>query len=147
MLINIIEMGLDLMCNEVSQRCGSYKLYENMKYELLMAVLKYVKANLSSDVDLISYLEEITLNEVVNYDKFDKCKSFGLILNSLDGFNSIIIEGNPHCIDSFQAENFLKTFELVKNYVDDIYKNDDNNFFLYEVFNESKETGEEIYFG
>ena len=55
-------MGLDLMCNEVSQRCGSYKLYENMKYNLMMAILKYVKANLSSDTYLISYLEEITSN-------------------------------------------------------------------------------------
>ena len=39
----IKKMGLDLMCNQVSQRCGSYKLYENMKYELMLAILKYVK--------------------------------------------------------------------------------------------------------
>ena len=140
-------MGLDLMCNEVSQRCGSYKLYENMKYELMLAILKYVKANLSSDIDLISYLEEVTSNETVNYDKFDDGKSFGLILNRLDGFKSIMIKGNPPYIDSFQAENFLETFEIVKDYVDDFYKNNDNNFYLHEVFNESKTTGEEIYFG
>ena len=118
-----------------------------MKYDLMMAILKYVKANLSSDNDLISYLEEITSNEVINYDKFDDTKSLGLILNRLEGFKSIMIEGNPPFIDSFQAENFLETFEIVKAYVDDFYKNDDNSFYLHEVFNESKNSGEEIYFG
>ena len=140
-------MGLDLMRNEVSQRCGSYKLYENMKYDLMMAVLKYTRDNISSDIPLIFYLEEITLNGVINYDKFNDTKSLSLILNKLDGFKSIMIKGKPPYIDSIQAESFLETFEIVKDYVDDFYKNDDNNFYLHEVFNESKTTGDDIYFG
>ena len=65
----------------------------------------------------------------------------------LDGFRIILDPRTPPIIDTINAEYFMKSYDLVKEYVDEHFKLEDNKFYMYEVFEESINTGEDIYIG
>ena len=163
-------MGLDIVCNNISARVGSYSSVHVLRYNLLIAIKKYLEnmiknykaeipngqefedeettnkmADLIIAEPLVEYLNELTENNQINYDAFNKEKNNHLGFFDLDGFMTFIEHSD--CDGSYDdANDFIKTYDLVKDYVDENYKNEDNSFYLDEVFNESAESGTNIYF-
>lgn len=163
-------MGLDIVCNDISARVGSYSNVHVLRYNLLTAIKKYLEniiqkyqIEISNDKEfndeettnkmadliiaepLVEYLNELTENNKINYDAFNNERNNQLSFFNLEGFMTFI--NHSDCDGSYDdATDFIKTYELVKDYVDENYKNEDNTFYLNEVFNESAESGNNIYF-
>ena len=163
-------MGLDIVCEDSSARVGSYTNVHLLRYNLLIAVKKYLqnkiknyKSEISDDQDyqnneitnnmsdliivlpLIAYLDELTENNEINYGAFNKEKNEELGFFDLEGFMSFI--NHSDCDGVYDdADCFLVTYEIVKEYIDDNYKNEDGDFYLEEVFRKSIDTGNTIYF-
>ena len=139
-------MGIDFTCGEIDVRCGSYKLFENLKIDLIHAIIKFLKSNYDFEKDLILKLESCVSDDSLDYQKLNEVID-ELNLYELDGFRIILDPRTPSIIDTINAENFMKSYDLVKEYVDEHFKLEDNIFYMYEVFEESINTGEDIYIG
>ena len=139
-------MGIDFTCGEIDVRCGSYKLFENLKIDLINAIIKFLKSNYDFEKDLILKLESCVGDDRLDYEKLNEVID-ELNLYELDGFRIILDPRTPSIIDTINAENFMKSYDLVKEYVGEHFKLEDNIFYMYEVFEESINTGEDIYIG
>ena len=139
-------MGIDFTCGEIDVRCGSYKLFENFKIDLIHAIIKFLKSNYDFEKDLILKLESCISDDRLDYEKLNEVID-ELNLYELDGFRIILDPITPPVIDTINAEYFMKSYDLVKEYVDEHFKLEDNKFYMYEVFEESINTGEDIYIG
>ena len=139
-------MGIDFTCGEIDVRCGSYKLFENLKIDLIHAIIKFLKSNYDFEKDLILKLESCVSDDSLDYEKLNEVID-ELNLYELDGFRIILDPRTPPIIDTINAEYFMKSYDLVKEYVDEHFKLEDNKFYMYEVFEESINTGEDIYIG
>lgn len=136
------------MCNDVDVGCGSYKLFEDLKFDLLNAVLKYCKNNLSNDKILISELEKTLAQDVLNYNQINNLgNKTNIDSYNLNGFRCIMEKSHPPFIDCIDAEKFMESYELVKEFVNDHFKLDNNKFYMYSVFEESIKSGEDITIG
>ncbi len=136
------------MCNDVDVGCGSYKLFENLKFDLLNAVLKYCKNNLADEKILISELERALSSNELNYNQINNLGNKTTIdYYNLNGFRCIMENNHPPFIDSFDAKKFMESYELVKEFVNDHFKLDNNKFYMYSVFEESIDSGEDITIG
>jgi hypothetical protein len=140
-------MGLDLICGSVSERCGSYSYVHEIRYLLLCALKEYLEMetrNYNERVDYLCLL--ITKENTIQYDKADPTKHVLFHKKKLNGFFPFIFHSDCNgSLSSYEAKQFLKTFDIVKDYVDYSLKYDDK-FFLDSIFRESISSGQEIHF-
>jgi len=70
-----------------------------------------------------------------------------LSLLNLNGFTCFINHSDcDGMIDSFDASEFIKTLNIVENYMNKEVYFEDNQFYLKNIFIESSETGDDIVF-
>lgn len=140
-------MGLDLICGSVSERCGSYSYVHEIRYLLLCALKEYLEMETTNYDEKVNYLcQLITKENTIQYDKADPSKHALFYKQKLNGFFPFIFHSDcDGSLSSYEAEQFLKTFDIVKDYVDYSLKYDDK-FFLDTIFTESVDCDQEIYF-
>lgn len=140
-------MGLDLICGSVSERCGSYSYVHEIRYLLLCALKEYLEMETTNYNEKVDYLcQLITKENTIQYDKSDPTKHVLFYKKKLNGFFPFIFHSDcDGSLSSYEAKQFLKTFDIVKDYVDYSLKYDDK-FFLDSIFRESISSGQEIHF-
>ena len=140
-------MGLDLICGSVSERCGSYSYVHEIRYLLLCALKEYLEMETTNYNEKVDYLcQLITKENTIQYDKADPTKHVHFYKKKLNGFFPFIFHSDcDGSLSSYEAKQFLKTFDIVKDYVDYSLKYDDK-FFLDSIFRKSISSGQEIYF-
>ena len=145
-------MGLDLVCDDMHTRVGSYSTVQEIRKYLLLTVKNYIMK--TKDIynfqkeDLIKEFNRILpdLDSNINYKDYE-ILSLKLKYFNLDGFDCFI--NHSDCqgfISSYQSYQFIKTLNIVKKYFDKNIYHYDNKFFLLDIFLKSSETEEDIYF-
>ncbi len=153
-------MGLDLCCGSVSVRVGSYSSVHRVRNYLIQSIINYLKAtsenesnnnlydlvNISAKKELLELLGKVIIDDEINYDNLEKIQ-MELSLINLNGFTCFINHSDyDGMIDSSDADDFIKTLDIVKDYMDTSCYHEDNEFYLKEIFEESSKTGETIWF-
>lgn len=137
-------MGLELVCDNLSIRVGSYGNVKNVKSFLIDAIKKYIINSKNFFHDKDELLEKINQS----YEDYTIYENLNLYNYELNGFECFINHSDcSGCISSYDAYNFIKLCNKLNDYFE---KNDfyfeDNKFFLYDIFYHSYETGEDIFF-
>lgn len=153
-------MGLDLCCGSVSIRVGSYSSVHRVRNYLIQSIINYLKAtsenksnnnlcdlvDISAKKELLELLDKVIVDDDINYDKLENVQ-MELSLINLNGFTCFINHSDcDGMIDSTDADDFIKTLNIVKDYMDKSYYHEDDEFYLKEIFEESSNTGEDIWF-
>ena len=141
-------MGLNLHCNQKSQKCGSYSNVQRIRYLLLKGLKTYYKVRRPSDYDVLVYLEKLTKKEnQVQYDIFDKKIHEKMRESQVDGFTTFIFHSDhDDVLYDFQVKSFLNTWKRTESFMSKDLKGDRHDFFLQEIFQESIDTGSTIVF-
>lgn len=141
-------MGLDLCCNDVHQRCGSYSFFHRICYLLVCGLKEYLETETTNNDDKIDYLCSLLFSnkERVQYNNFDYDLHFKFDIKGLGGFFPFIFHSDSNgTLSSGEAEQFMRTFDIVKDYIDSELK-DNDEFYLQPVFSESIDSGNDIHF-
>jgi len=140
-------MGLDLTCNDLDVKCGSYSRVQEVRYLLLCALKDYVKNQHSDNVDLINYLQSLLDKKMeINYEKYNE--EYQKKLNDLNigGFTSFIWHSvSDGYLSPYQANKFMQTWNIIKNFADKELKYG-QDFYLDDIFTESIDSGKDIIF-
>lgn len=140
-------MGLDLTCNDLDVKCGSYERVQEVRYLLLCAVKDYVKNRHSDNDNLINYLQSLLDKKMeINYEKYNE--EYQKKLNDLNigGFTSFIWHSDSDgYLSPYQANKFMQTWNIIKNFADEELKYG-QDFYLDDIFTESIESGKDIIF-
>ena len=149
-------MGLDIICNENIERVGSYTGVHRLRVYLIKSVIKYLEdSNKFEDLEkeiLVEYLNSLLSendDSKINYDNYKGDMNTMMELYDLAGFTSFIFHSDcDGILSSLEASDFLKTYDKIKNFIDktDYHDEETGQFYLYEVFKESSDSGEPIYF-
>ena len=138
-------MGLDLDCNGLSVRVGSYGSVRYVRHFLIDAIKKYIEAS----------------NEFNNRDKtvllegIEKCYTDNTEIGSLNlkdyglnGFECFIHHSDcDGIIRPYDASDFVDLCDKLNDYFDKTsHYFDDDKFYLYDIFKESANSGEDIIF-
>ncbi len=137
-------MGLDLDCDGMSVRVGSYSHVHDVRRYLIDTIKNYIE---KSD-DFLGDKEELLKDIDECYTNYHKIMNLQLYLYDLEGFECFIYHSDcSGSIDSSDAYNFVKLCDKLKDYFDkDNFYYEGDNFYLYDIFKHSSETGEDIYF-
>lgn len=142
-------MGLDIACGETTAKVGSYSSVTRIHFLLLAGLKEYLETEQeSTDEKRINYLCDILQGKNgICYEKINLQDNLLFSKDNLDGFFSFILYSNQEAgiLDSSDARDFLQTFDIVKDYLDEELKFDDE-FYLNDIFQESDTTGEPIHF-
>lgn len=142
-------MGLDIACGENIAKVGSYENVARIHFLLLAGLKEYMESEQeSADDERIDYLCDILQGKNgICYEKINFQKNLLFSRDNLNGFFSFILHSNHETglLDSSDARDFLETFDLVKDYLDEELKFN-NEFYLNDIFQESVTTGEPIHF-
>ena len=140
-------MGLDLTCNDLDVKCGSYSRVHEVRYLLLCALKDYVKHCHSVNDDLINYLQSLVKEKYeIEYEKYSE--EYQKKLNDLNigGFTSFIWHSDSDgYLSPYQANKFMQTWNIIKNFADEELKYG-QEFYLDDIFTESIESGKDIIF-
>lgn len=140
-------MGLDLICNEVGQKCGSYSGVQKIRHLLLCGLKYYVETKHPEEDKLIDYLVSlVSIKNEVQYHKLSPEFQGQLNKLKLDGFTEFIWHSDyDGILTSYDVEKFMRTWNITKDYMDYELK-DGDDFYLNSVFNECIESNENICF-
>lgn len=166
-------MGLDLFCNEQSEKC-SYSFVQTIRILLLRGLLKHVTTNLPGESEIITYLKSLDKNEEVQYQNFNANVEKKLAVYKLQGFSSFIWHSDcDSFLSAYEAEKFMETWKLThasmdksikwEKEIDDDDENDEDKdddddendkdedakydeFYFQTVFDESIQSGNLIHF-
>jgi hypothetical protein len=137
-------MGLELVCDHINIRVGSYGNVKLVKSFLIDAIKKYITNSNIFFHDKDELLEKINQS----YEDYTIYENLNLYEYQLKGFECFI--NHSDCdgyISSSDACYFVKLCNKLNDYFD---KNDlyfiDNKFYLYDIFYYSSQTGEDIFF-
>lgn len=142
-------MGLDLSCNGLSAKCGSYVRVQKIRRLLLEGIKFYIEMEYPNENDAIDYICMLfgDKNQIV-YENF--CFEKNQILariNGLDGFLPFIHHSdNSGSLSSQEAKKFMQTWEITKEYMNDELKDFERKFYLEFIFLESIQSREDINF-
>lgn len=147
-------MGLDLYCNGISAKCASYSTIQKIRYDLLISLKDYLEIELMYEIDsdekdiMVEYIMDLCeKRNSINYKKQNLFFENYFRKYSINGFFCFVFHSDcSGTIDSYQAKQFMKTFEIVKDYIPNDLKNQENNFYLNQVFQESIHSSEDIFF-
>lgn len=142
-------MGLDVSCNGLIAKCGSYSRVQRIRRLLLEGMKFYVEMEYPNESDAIDYI--LTLlgdGYEIAYEKFCFKKNKILAnINGLDGFIPFIHHcDNAGFLSSQEVKKFMKTWELTKEYMDKELKDFERKFYLEYIFLESIHSGEDVTF-
>lgn len=85
-------------------------------------------------------------NQVV-YEKYCSLKNSKLNVLGVYGLFPFIFHSDcDGSLSSYEAKNFMDAWEITKEYMDDSLKYNDDEFCLQNIFEESIESDEEIFF-
>lgn len=140
-------MGLDIACGDLSLKVGSYENVEKTHYLLLVALKDYLELETENYDEKVDYLCDLIKNKnCIHYDEISKTKNLLFMKDELDGFFPFIFDSEyTTTMCDYEAERFLHTFDIVKDYVHPSLKNEDD-FYLSSIFEESVESGNSITF-
>jgi hypothetical protein len=153
-------MGLDLCCGSVSIRVGSYTSVHRVRNFLIESLIRYLEitsegkstdnvydlVDFNAKKDLLSLLKRVIINGEIDYNYLSEITPELSLLN-LNGFTCFINHSDcDGMIDSFDASEFIKTLNIVENYMNKEVYFEDNQFYLKNIFIESSETGDDIVF-
>ena len=142
-------MGLDLFCGEKNVKCGSYSSVQKIRFELLVGVKYYLEYFFPEKEELIDYLCSLLKEkDEIQYHKEDRKKNREFREFDLHGFFPFIFHSDcDGSISSYDAKQFLETWNIVEEFIDSsLLKEKDKTFYLEEIFKESIHTGEDILF-
>jgi len=141
-------MGLDLYCNGVSQKVGSYTNVQKIRYLLLAGIKYYLEMEHDEHENEIHYIMSLMgkRNQVL-YNNYSHGKTMELGPLKVKGLFSFILHSDSDgTLCSYEAKEFLKSWNIVKDYMDEELKDYDDNFYLHSVFQESVDSDETITF-
>jgi hypothetical protein len=142
-------MGIDAYCEGIYARFGSYSFVSQMKFHLIVALKDFLELDPEFEYgkkdELISILVD-SLSEGDEYYHLPFEKQHAFYRKNLDGFFPFIIMQDQGEITSYEADRFLQTFDIVKDYVHHSLLDENDNFYLDEIMKLSKESGESITF-
>lgn len=137
-------MGLELVCDHINIRVGSYGNVKIVKSFLIDAIKKYITNSNIFFHDKDKLLEKINQS----YEDYTIYENLNLYDYQLNGFECFI--NHSDCsgyISSYDAWDFVNLCYKLNNYFDN---NDfyfiDNKFYLYDIFYYSSKTGQDIFF-
>lgn len=144
-------MGLDLFCNGISVRVGSYSYVHLLRTEWIKATIEYIKdKKLSNDLldELNSWLlENQHIN--INYQNISEKPSKLMTKYGLQGLHYFV--SHSDCdghFNSRQSTQILKTLELIYKYLDNPDDNENvQDYYLYEILKYSADNKARINFG
>ena len=147
-------MGLNLICNDKTQKCGSYSSVQQIRYLLLLSLKDYLEMEVVNEIDpqKKDMMVEYIINLIVDKNKIDyqkennPGKEIFNIYNIAGFFPFIFHSDSQGSLNSFEAKEFMETYELVEDYIPDQLKNTDGTFYLNSIFEESIDSFCDIYF-
>lgn len=141
-------MGLELYCNGKSEKCGSYSRVQEIRYLLLVGMKYYLEMEHSDKEDEINYIISLMgNNNQIVYEKESKIKNRKLRPLHVSGLLPFIFHSDSDgSLSSYEAELFMDSWEVTKEYMDDSLKYDYDEFYLEDLFKESIDSGKEIIF-
>ena len=143
-----IKMGLDLYCNGISEKCGSYSSVQKIRYLLLVGLKFYLETEHGQEDDAIDYIISLLgiQNEILYRNFSEKSNSVLRKLNIYGFFPFIFHSDCDGSLSSYDAKQFMKTWNITKDYMEEELKDFDGNFYLQSIFEESIDSCEEIRF-
>lgn len=147
-------MGLDLICNDKSQKCGSYSSVQQIRYFLLLSLKDYLEMEVVNEIDphrkdvMVEYIINLIGDKnKINYQKENNPgKQIFKIYNIAGFFPFIFHSDSQGTLNSLEAKEFMETYELVENYISSKLKNNDGTFYLNSIFKESIDSFCDIHF-
>jgi hypothetical protein len=142
-------MGLDLYCNGVSQKVGSYQSVQRIRYLLLVGMKYFVEMMFPDKKSEIDYLTSLLgNNENIRYEKYsvEKCAAFRCL--GIAGFFPFIFHSDHDgFLTSYEAGSFVDAWDLAEDYMDEQHLKDyERKFYLHSVFQESIDSDKNISF-
>lgn len=142
--MHIKNMGLDLECDNMEVRVGSYGSVQFVKTFLIDAIKNYIENSKDFFDNKDELLEKIN-ESYTDYSIFDYLNLSDYGLNGFECFiNHSDCDGH---IGSYDASKFVRLCDKLNDYFDKnshYFRND--KFFLYDIFVHSSKTGEDIFF-
>lgn len=156
-------MGLDLYCGSCNVRVGSYSGVHHVRNYLINLMISFLNNSIKSHIktdsiynsidlsakkELLESLKKVISNGEINYNYLESIR-VDLTSYNLDGFLCFIIHSDCEgIISSTEASDFIQTFDIVKENItiDSNYLDDNEDFYLLEIFKESANSGEDIIF-
>lgn len=141
-------MGLDLFCNGISEKVGAYSSVHRIRFELLCGLKYYLEIEHETEIKLIDYLTKLVkTKDQVNYQLYSVKMERMLSKLGVNGFSSFIYHSDcDGTMNSYEAGAFLQTWDKTKDYMTDTVREKDGSFFLDTIFQQSKLSGETIFF-
>ena len=141
-------MGLDLSCNGVLAKCGSYKNVQVIRRKLLEGLKFYIEMEYHAEKDTVEYIISLfSKTKEICYQNFSQQGNQRLSELGLDGFIPFIYHNdNMGYLSSHEAKEFMQTWEITKEYMDTTLKDYERKFYLEYIFKESIRSGENIHF-
>jgi len=139
-------MGLDAWCNDVYARCGSYSFVTKMSFHLLVALKDYLELD-ECDFPEKEEMIEILVELLAKDDFHLSQKKRNLFWqNDLDGFFPLIEMEDQGYMSSYEAERFLKTYDIVREYIHHSLQDKNTEFYMKTILEEAVTSGETITF-
>lgn len=139
-------MGLDALCNDTYARCGSYSYVDEMHMHLLIALKDYLEleeCDVQEKDEMVSILVELLAQD----DFYLPCKKESLFWrNNLDGFFPLIAIHDQGHMSSYEAQRFLETYDIVREYIHHSLQDKNTNFYMQYIFEEAVKSDESITF-
>lgn len=142
-------MGLSLECGDMYISVGSYSSVQDIRKYLLDTIINYInKSGIFDDEkknNLLDKIKEVYDGSSINYTKLNNFKlGYGL-----DCFGCFISHSDcDGVILSYDAGDFVDLCDKLSDYFDKensrFYFN--NKFYLYDIFDYSSRTGDDIIF-
>lgn len=138
-------------CDGVMFSVASYGRLQNIHEQLLIAVKEYIEME-GTDLYGNEKMVDLLVSVLSNRNGIDRSKMFDLLecqefsMHDLDGIFPFLQIDEMGVMSAWQSKKFLKTYDLIKDYVDDSMKTKDRIFEIEEIFRFSVDNYEDIHF-